>query len=50
MSSLTDYYHNHSTSAPILELDNHDENQYDSSFNKQNEVCFFDNSLIDLSN
>jgi hypothetical protein len=32
--------HNNFPSAPISESDNDDENDYESSFNRQNEVCF----------
>ena len=39
MSSLTNC-HNHSTSAPMSEFDNDDENEFDSSYNRQNEVCY----------
>jgi hypothetical protein len=38
MSSITNC-HNHPTSAPLSESDNDDENQVDSSHNRQNEVC-----------
>jgi hypothetical protein len=39
MSSIANC-HNHSISAPLTESDNDDENEFDSSVNRQNEVCF----------
>jgi hypothetical protein len=31
---------NQSASVPMTETDNDDENEFDTSFNRQNEVCF----------
>ncbi len=39
MSSVANC-HNHSISARLTESDNDDENEFDSSVNRQTEVCF----------
>jgi hypothetical protein len=40
MSSIANC-HNPATSAQLSESDHDDENEYDSSCNRQNEVCFW---------